>query len=303
MKHMLEPGSLWPALERATLHALQCGALQPMESQQKLISDAGVRFVVRRLTRTARLQIARRREAARTIDTTSPVNPFLPFDRDLFVADVSPTHIALVNKFSLIANHMLVVTRRFVPQEVLLDEADLAALCACLAQIDGLIFYNGGAAAGASQAHKHLQMVPLPLGTGGLSTPIDVVLEKVRDQRDICEIPGLAFRHSFAWIGPASFEQPTSAAARLASLYPRMLEHIGIVAIERSGERYQSAPWNLLVTREWMLAVPRVREHFNAVPINALGFAGLLFARDDAHLATLQRAGPMAALKAVSVPD
>jgi ATP adenylyltransferase len=303
MKHMREQGSLGLALERATQHALQCGALQPLESDQKLIDDGGVRFVVRRLTRAARLQIESRRQAARTIDATSPVNPFLPFDRDLFVADISPTHVALLNKFNLIANHLLIVTRQFVHQEVLLDAADIAALCACLVQIDGLVFYNGGAAAGASQSHKHLQMVPLPLGTGSLPTPIDVMLDKVRDQRDICVVAGLEFRHSFAWLAPASFEQPGSVATRVASLYPRMLESVGVTAVEKGGERHQSAPWNLLVTREWMLAVPRVREHFHGVAFNALGFAGLLFAKDDAQLGTLKRAGPMAALRSVTVPD
>jgi sulfate adenylyltransferase (ADP) / ATP adenylyltransferase len=82
-----------------------------------------------------------------------------------------------------------------------------------------------------------------------------------------------------------------------------MLGSIGITAVERGGERCQSAPWNLLVTRKWMLAVPRVREHFHGVAFNALAFAGLLFAKDDAQLGTLKRAGPMAALKSVTVPD
>jgi sulfate adenylyltransferase (ADP) / ATP adenylyltransferase len=300
-EHMPGQVSLWPALERATQHALRCGALQPIESTLRQIDDAGVRFVVRRFTRAARLAIESRRQA-RTIDTSKRVNPFLPFDPDLFVADVSATHVALLNKFNLIVHHMLIVTRRFVPQEVLLDDADIAALCACLADIDGLIFYNGGATAGASQSHKHLQMVPLPLGTGGLSTPIDAVLDAVRDQQDICTVPGLGFRHSFAWIAPASFGQPASAGARLTSLYPRMLERIGVSAIERDGERYQSAPWNLLVTRRWVLAVPRVREDLRGVSINALGFAGLLVAQDDARFATLKRVGPMAVLKAVSGP-
>lgn len=297
---MLERSSLPLALERATQHALQCGALQPIESEQKVLDDDGVRFVIRRLTRAARLQIERRRQAGRTAGATNAVNPFLPLDPNLFVADVSPTHVALLNKFNLIAHHMLIVTRRCVSQELLLDDADMAALCACLAQLDGLIFYNGGAAAGASQSHKHLQMVPLPLGAEGLSTPIDAVLDAVRDRQGIFVVPRLSFRHAFTWIEPALFERPASAAAHLMSLYPRMLEGIGVTAVERDGERYQSAPWNMLITRRWMLAVPRMREDFNGVAINALGFAGLLFAHDDARLATIKRAGPMAALRAVS---
>jgi ATP adenylyltransferase len=290
-------GTLWPALQRATRRALTCGALQPIENEQLVVEDSGVRFVIRRVLRLTRLQRESRRRAA---DATGVANPFLPFDPDLFVANVSATHVALLNRFNLIPHHMLIVTRRFVPQEVLLGDEDIAALCACLAQVDALVFYNGGAAAGASQSHKHLQMIPLPLGTGGLPTPIDEVLEAVRDHAGIFAAPGLAFRHSFTWIEPTLFEHPPNAAAHMMSLYPEMLERIGVTAVERDGERYQSAPWNLLITRRWMLAVPRVREDFNGVPINALGFAGLLLVHDDARFATIKRAGPMAALKAVS---
>ena len=46
------------------------------------------------------------------------------------------------------------------------DGADFDALARGLAAIDGLAFYNGGTVAGASQPHKHLQLVPVPLGVG-----------------------------------------------------------------------------------------------------------------------------------------
>jgi ATP adenylyltransferase len=64
----------------------------------------------------------------------------------------------------------------------------------------------------------------------------------------------------------------------------------------------QSAPYNLLVTRDWLLVVPRSREHAGGVSINALGYAGSLFVRDGAELARLREMGPMRALAAVSVP-
>jgi sulfate adenylyltransferase (ADP) / ATP adenylyltransferase len=289
------PDALWPQLLRATHSALASGALQPIESEQKFINDHGLRFIVRRVTRQGRLRLDSRARAGATA-----VNPFLPFDPELFVADISATHVALLNKFNLTPHHLLIVTRRFVPQEVLPDDDDVAALCACLAQVDGLGFYNAGAAAGASQAHKHWQMIPLPLASEGPSTPINTALESVRDRTGVITIPGLAFRHSFTWLDPSLFRRPADATARIALLYPELLGRIGVTSIEREGARYQSAPWNLLITRQWMLAAPRVREDFNRVPINALGFAGSLYARDDAQFATIKRAGPMAALQAVT---
>lgn len=294
---MLAPGTLCPALERATQRALACGALRPIETVQQTIEDGGIEFVIRSVSSLARKPLALSREKP---TAATPVNPFLPFDPELFVADISTTHVALLNRFNVVANHLIIATRRFVPQEVLLDGEDFAALGACLMQLDGLGFYNAGAAAGASQPHKHLQMIPLPLGSGGASTPIDEALSVMRDRRGILTAPGLPFRHSFAWLEDRMFEHPPTAAARMSSLYADLLARIEVTHVVREGQRYTSAPWNLLITRRWMLVVPRVCERFEGVAINALGFAGSLFVRDDGQLETIERLGPMTALRAVS---
>ncbi|NIO40609.1 MAG: phosphorylase, partial [Burkholderiales bacterium] len=39
------------------------------------------------------------------------MNPFLPYGKDLFVSDISETHLALLNKFNVIDYHLLIVTR------------------------------------------------------------------------------------------------------------------------------------------------------------------------------------------------
>jgi ATP adenylyltransferase len=49
-----------------------------------------------------------------------------------------------------------------------------------------------------------------------------------------------------------------------------------------------------------MLAVPRSRERFGTISINALGFAGSLFVRDEEEMQDLRAAGPMRVLRAVS---
>lgn len=290
---LLAPGAVWPALERATRHALACGAMQPIETEQEVIEDAGVRFLVRRVSSLARKALERRQRAE------SPANPFLPYEPDLFVAEVSGTHVALLNKFNVIDQHLLIVTRRFVDQETLLDRDDLAALLACMAGREALGFYNGGVTAGASQPHKHLQMVPLPLGEGAMPTPIDAVLGAVPHRPGFCAVPRLPFRHTFAWLEPALPDDPHAAASRLEALYLAALAHIGVTAVEHEGERRQSAPYNLLITRRWVLAVPRAREHFDSISVNALAFAGSLFVRDEAQLAAIKRAGPMAVLRVV----
>ena len=70
-----------------------------------------------------------------------------------------------------------------------------------------------------------------------------------------------------------------------------------------NGELHQSAPYNLLVTRRWMLLVPRSAECVEGVSVNALGFAGSLFVRDAAQMEVIKRLGPMTVLqRAAALP-
>ena len=267
--------TLFQSIVERTRRAIACGALRPIETEQGFVEEEGVRFLVRRVSSLRRKD----EERART-KTKERVNPFLPYEEDLFVADISDTHIGLLNKFNVIDNHLLIVTRGFVDQETLLDIADFQALLVCMADFEGLGFYNGGVVAGASQPHKHLQLVPLPMAGEGPAVPIEPRLAA-----------GLPFRHALAWL------QPEADAATLHGLYHHMLEKAGIAGV---GSR-QSAPYNLLLTRCWMLLVPRSQEFYEGISINALGYAGSLFVRDERQMRMIRERGPMTVLRHVSV--
>ena len=124
------------------------------------MEDGGIRFLIRILRHLARKP---RREAPDASPAAARPNPFLPYDPAMYVADASPTHVCLLNKFNVVERHLLIVTRAFEDQETPLTQPDFEALWTCLAEAEGLGFYNSGAVAGASQPHKHLQLVPLPL--------------------------------------------------------------------------------------------------------------------------------------------
>jgi hypothetical protein len=59
-------------------------------------------------------------------------------------------------------------------------------------------------------------------------------------------------------------------------------------------------PYNLLVTRSWMLLVPRSRDSALGVSVNALGFAGALLVRDHAQMVAVVDLGPMTVLRRVA---
>ena len=63
--------------------------------------------------------------------------------------------------------------------------------------------------------------------------------------------------------------------------------------------RAEKLDYNLLLTREVLLLVPRTQEKWVDVSINALAYAGSLFVRDRAQIEALRSVGPLAVLAAV----
>jgi len=164
----LKRGTLWRSVVEQTEHALRTGALAPISTEQYFIEDGGVRFLVRMASNLERKKAVSTYPVGTANGSGSQLrNPFLPYEEDLFVAEISDTHIALLNKFNVVEHHLLMVTRSFEDQERPLTERDFAAMWVCMREYDALAFYNSGEIAGASQRHKHLQMVPLPMAPGG----------------------------------------------------------------------------------------------------------------------------------------
>jgi ATP adenylyltransferase len=253
-----------------------------------------VRFIVRRVSGLAAKTQAQP-------PAGGPDNPFLPPEPALTVGELTPTHVGVLNKYPVVSHHVLVVTKQFAPQDAPLDRDDFAAVAACLGEIDGLAFYNAGREAGASQPHKHLQFVPLPLGLGPWEVPMEALFDSWSAAGAVLKLLRLPFRHAFALLDPPLFEDRARAADRMLELYDAAVEALGVVEEGAANdEPKRTRPYNLLVTRRWMLAVPRSREKFESISVNALGFAGSLFVRNDAEMARLREVGPTSALQAVA---
>lgn len=283
----METDSLWAAVIATTESAIQRGALERIPTRMEFVEEGGLHFqvhLVQQLERKRRAKITQRRTGA---------NPFHPYEEALFVADVSDTHVCLLNKYNVMDHHLLVVTRDFENQETLLTAADFEAMWMCLREFDSLAFYNSGEIAGASQPHKHLQQVPLPLGGGLDRTPIDSVLPEAAFTGSLGTVPAFPFLHSLARVTDLGSSLPLEAAKATEELYLEMLR--GWDDSETPG------PYNLLVTREWMLFVPRSVEMFGSISVNALGFAGSLLARDEKELGVIRERGPMGILEDVGV--
>ena len=289
----LEKGTLWNNMVRTSEQALKSGSLRSFPTVHAFIEDNGVKFFVRVLT------ALREKEAART---AQQANPFLPPEKVLTVADITDTHIAVLNKFNVMDHHLLIVTRRFEDQDSLLTLLDFEALWLCMAEYNGLGFYNGGREAGASQQHKHLQMVPLPLAPQGPPVPITPLLPGSGRIASVGTIPAFSFLHSYVRLMPGIVDRPRDSAIETFELYSAMLKSVGMGTPGTSVLPRQTLPYCLLITREWMLLVPRSREHFEDISLNSLAFAGSLYVQHARQLERLKAAGPMKALGAVTLP-
>ena len=257
--------------------AIASGAMHSFECALEFVQDAGVEFVLRVATKFPQGETAKGRgqDAPKLAK-----NPFENPDPQLVVRDLNRTHRAMLNKFSVLREHLLVVTREFEEQMVPLGEDDFEALAIVMADAEVLAFYNGGAEAGASQKHKHLQVVTLPLSPRH-SVPMDTLLARDQDR--------LPFHHAFARLQPGLVAKP----AEMCRIYEALLREAGL------GE---GRPYNLLVTHEWMFVVPRARDKYEGISINSLAFAGSFFVRDAAHAAVIADAHPMSVLQSVAMP-
>jgi ATP adenylyltransferase len=103
-------------------------------------------------------------------------------------------------------------------------------------------------------------------------------------------------------MNPAWLEPQVDSASLLLGCYHSLLRSVGLSVEATAGSPSSAAPYNLLVTRQWLLLVPRSQECFEGISINALGFAGALLVKDAAQLAILQKQGPMSALQHVALP-
>jgi ATP adenylyltransferase len=289
---MLSPGTLWSKTLNTTERALRSGALRPIDTKSEFVLDGGVNFIVRTVSNLARKQQAKKKREQEEIEKKQKVNPFLPYEEAMLVSDISPTHVCLLNKFNVIDHHLLIVTRRFEDQEMLLTRRDFEALWLCLGECDGLAFYNGGEVAGASERHKHLQMIPLPMDRTGPSVPMESVLDNAGFDDRLGRVSGLPFGHAFARIEFGAGDAVETAYG----LYRDMLDSVGLNRSILPGDVTQSGPYNLLLTRRWMLLVPRAEEFFGTISVNALGFAGALLAKNEQEMQILKQQGPMAVL-------
>jgi sulfate adenylyltransferase (ADP) / ATP adenylyltransferase len=268
----------WKQARAVSQRALAQGALVPLATRELQLKEIRP-FVLRELLS----------RPPRHLREPGPrPNPFLPWDRPLQVGLLETGHVVLLNKYPVQESHLLLITRDWQPQSGWLQSDDWRAVAGLAADTGGLWFFNSNAAAGASQPHRHLQL--LPRAAGESSCPLAGHLEE--------QLDGLA--SPWPWAYRLSRRRDPSDWGDLPALYR---EHCRALGIGDPGTHADPAvPYNLLFDDRWFLTVRRVREHCAGFSVNALGFAGYLLSTEHSECDWLLSHGPWALLAAVAAP-
>lgn len=268
----------WHAGLRVGEAAQRCGALVPLDTRE--IQEAALQpFRLRELLSAT----------PRHLRASGPrPNPFLPWDRPLEVERVGSSHVVLLNKYPVQAGHLLLITQQWQPQGGWIGSADWRAVAWLAADTGGLWFFNSSAMAGASQPHRHLQL--LPRARGEQSCPLAPLLLEQLGGRG----------QPWPWAYRLSPRRDPSGGSDLPALYA---EHARALELgDPASEPRPRHPYNLLFDDDWFLTVRRVKEHCAGFSLNALGFAGYLLSTEGSDRAWLAEHGPWALLRAVAAP-
>ncbi|KAF8933220.1 bifunctional AP-4-A phosphorylase/ADP sulfurylase [Haplosporangium gracile] len=257
---------------------------------------------------------------SKTHEKIERVNPFLPHDPALFVANASEHHKILLNKYCIVPHHFLIVTKDFHPQTQPLSPEDLLTAWNALQALknshpDAIAFYNCGARSGASQPHKHLQVLPITR-----PTPITNLVREVIQRRpgrketrpgDHFTVPFPCIHHAVLLQDPEN-TPGKDAEDILVEAYIKLMDSM-LMSIREyaeqehlseeekdlvmAGGRASGLAYNWILTREFMMMVPRRQESTNltkdgiVMNINSLGYAGMVLAKTPKELELAKQRG------------
>jgi len=312
--------SLWAQVETVTISALANGALNSIpthcEIQHINYDGTTIPFQIRVVENIARKTQDFAQRIAQA-PTPKGFNPFLPYDTDLYVGELTQHYHCLLNKYNVMNNHILMVTKQFEPQRTPLGPEDFMAALICLQAQEGLVFYNGGPDAGASVEHKHLQMIPYPRSSPTALPETEWFSELSLSKGDVGQVK-LQFPHR---ITRTSYSPDDSTVSKIISRecaeenwrsYQTLLAALNLFPVsdssannflENDGLENHGLipPHNMLMTREYLWVVPRTRGSFQGLSVNALGFAGTFLVKDEVQRQQLDQIGCLQLLKAISL--
>jgi len=257
----------WQNALQVSDKALKSGTLAPIITETIRFESEGIECLGSVVSDNMR-----KKPIVRQVDNHSPSqpllsnNPFLPYEEEMFVAKAGEQHVCLLNKYPIISPHLLICTRQFKEQTQPLQRADFSAWLMAFGQDSDQVlgFFNGGMMAGASQPHRHMQLVKTEI-------PLETVIAAG-------ELP---FTHQLHKVDKLD-------ASQLHRAYLTMMEALALLP-KQDGAACQ--PYNLLLTARWMLLLPRSTNQVNGLYANGINYSGRFLVKEPEQLNWLKNYG------------
>ncbi|KAK8008444.1 HIT-like domain-containing protein [Apiospora marii] len=189
--------------------------------------------------------------------------PFNPFENPLpsmTVAQLPPGHVLVLNKFAIVPEHFILATRAVKPQTHVLEADDIAAAYACI-RANYSPSSTRDPHSGASQPHRHIQLLPVAQMRAGLEgadggSDWSVMADALSSSHSDADVPFAVLTDRIA--SGATAEQLHAAYVRLYKDAVRLLHPDENENVAGEGEARIS--YNLALTRTTMALCPRVAE-------------------------------------------
>ena len=272
---------LWKKALDVSKLAIDCGALKPLKTIEYKIKNRKYKYQLRILdSKTPHLYL----------EFGPKTNPFIPWDKPLEVKSLSDKHVVILNKYPVQIGHMLLITKQWKPQNGWLDKDDFNEIVNIEKDTSGLWFFNSSKEAGASQPHRHIQL--LRRGENEIICPREEWFSS-RADRNIyskSKISKSILIHS----------RKNHSSEDLYEAYKSLCNKMNIGNI--NSDSFPLIPYNLLITQNWIAIIRRIKEKAYGFNINALGFAGYFLGKKSSDIKLLTSEGPEKILNEVVNP-
>ena len=208
------------------------------------------------------------------------INPFKPWDKILEIDSIGNGHQLILNKYPVQLGHVLLITNEWKEQNGWLDIKDWEAIKEVNKDTSGLWFFNSGPLAGASQPHRHIQL--LRRDPSELSCP---------REKWILALNNLNYKNEKFTknIILKKFSKSLNEE-NIYEIYKDLSYNLGLG--DPRNDKKPKYPYNLIFTDRWMIIIKRKTDNLFGISINALGFAGYILVTENSDIKYLRELGP-----------
>ena len=272
---------IWSKALEISRKAVDCGAVIPLNTlkykSNRFFSDYELRFLKSPLPKYL-------------VEYGPKRNPFIPWDSRLEILILSNNHTLILNKYPVQIGHMLLITNHWKPQNGWLNIDDFNAIKKVDNDTSGLWFFNSSKEAGASQPHRHFQLLPRH-NNENVCPRYEWFCSLLNNNEKVKSLISQSISIK------ARSKDIDSKSNDLFDSYKLMIKEMNLGEIDSIDKPLK--PYNLLITSEWIALIARKRESSKGFSINALGFAGYFLGTKRSDVDSLIKFGPEMILKDV----